>query len=137
MQLFIFTVVLDGSLWVGYFIYLKFASVNSIVYQSLHLIPIKETNWVINKGMRVLLFDVFKHLLLRKTDVLKTCWESKFLEIKFWRNPLVWWPRGATVKFKNRNWKVKEKQKRKQKQKWTWKQKQKWKWKQKQKWKWK
>ena len=29
--------------------------------------------------MCVLLFDVFKHLLLRKTDVLKTCPKSKFL----------------------------------------------------------
>ena len=28
--------------------------------------------------MCVLLFDVFKHLLLRKTDVLKTYPESKF-----------------------------------------------------------
>ena len=27
--------------------------------------------------MCVLLFDVFKHLLLRKTDVLKTCGKSK------------------------------------------------------------
>ena len=40
---------------------------------------IKETNWLINKGMCVLLFDVFKHLLLRKMDVLKTCCKSKFL----------------------------------------------------------
>ena len=30
---------------------------------------IKETNWLINKGMCVLLFDALKHLLLRKTDV--------------------------------------------------------------------
>ena len=36
--------------------------------------------------MYVLLFDVFKHLLLSKTDVLKTCWKSKFLEKKIWRN---------------------------------------------------
>ena len=36
--------------------------------------------------MCVLLFDVFKHLLLRKTDVLKTCWKSKFLGKKIWRN---------------------------------------------------
>ena len=36
--------------------------------------------------MCVLLFDIFKHLLLRKTDVLKTCWESKFLQKKIWRN---------------------------------------------------
>ena len=42
---------------------------------------IKETNWLINKGMCVLLFDVFKHLLLRKTDVLKTCQKRKFEEM--------------------------------------------------------
>ena len=30
---------------------------------------IKETNWLINKGMCVLLFDALKHLLLGKTDV--------------------------------------------------------------------
>ena len=29
--------------------------------------------------MRVILFDVFKHLLLIKTEVLKTCRESKLL----------------------------------------------------------
>ena len=29
--------------------------------------------------MCALLFDDFKHLLLRKTDVLKTCWKNKFL----------------------------------------------------------
>ena len=44
---------------------------------------IKEANWLINKGMRVLLFDVFKHLLLRKTDILKTCRKVNFLERKF------------------------------------------------------
>ena len=49
---------------------------------------IKETNWLINKGIYVLLFDVFKHLLLRKTDVLKTCRKSKFLGKKIWRNAL-------------------------------------------------
>ena len=38
--------------------------------------------------MFVLLFDVFKHLLLRKTDVLKTCRKSKFLGKKIWRNAL-------------------------------------------------
>ena len=38
--------------------------------------------------MCVLLFDVFKHLLLRKTDVLKICHESKFLIKKIWRNAL-------------------------------------------------
>ena len=36
--------------------------------------------------MCVLLFDVFKYLLLRKTDVLKTCRKSKFLQNKIWRN---------------------------------------------------
>ena len=29
--------------------------------------------------MRVILFDVFKHLLLIKTEVLKTCRKSKLL----------------------------------------------------------
>ena len=38
--------------------------------------------------MRVLLFDVFKPLLLKKTDILKTCCKSKFLERKIWRNEL-------------------------------------------------
>ena len=38
--------------------------------------------------MCVLLFDVFKHLLLRKTDVFKTCRKSKFLGKKIWRNAL-------------------------------------------------
>ena len=38
--------------------------------------------------MWALLFHVFKHLLLRKTDVLKTCRKSKFLEKKIWRNAL-------------------------------------------------
>ena len=36
--------------------------------------------------MWVLLFDVFKHFLLRKTDVLKICCKSKFLGKKIWRN---------------------------------------------------
>ena len=49
---------------------------------------IKATNWLINKGMYVLLFDVFKHLLLRKTDVLKTCRKKKFLGKKISRNAL-------------------------------------------------
>ena len=40
---------------------------------------IKETNRLINKGMCVLLFVDFKHLLLRKTGVLKTCGKNKFL----------------------------------------------------------
>ena len=38
--------------------------------------------------MYVLLFDVFKHLLLRKTDVLKTCQKSKLPGKKIWRNAL-------------------------------------------------
>ena len=38
--------------------------------------------------MSVLLFDVFKHLLLRKTDVLKTCRKSKLLGKKIRRNAL-------------------------------------------------
>ena len=38
--------------------------------------------------MCVLLFDVFKHLLWRKTDVLITCQKSKFLGKKIWRNAL-------------------------------------------------
>ena len=38
--------------------------------------------------MHVLLFDVFEHLLLRKTHVLKTFWRSKFLRKKLWRNAL-------------------------------------------------
>ena len=49
---------------------------------------IKETNRLINKGMCVLLFVVFKHLLLRKTVVLKTCGKNKFLGRKIWRNAL-------------------------------------------------
>ena len=38
--------------------------------------------------MCVLLFNVFKHLLLGKTNVLETCWKSKFLGTKIWRNAL-------------------------------------------------
>ena len=49
---------------------------------------IKETNCLIKKGMCVPLSDIFKHLLLRKTDVLKTCRKSKFLGKKIWRNAL-------------------------------------------------
>ena len=47
---------------------------------------IKETNRLINKGMCVLLFVDFKHLLLRKTGVLKTCGKSKFLRKKIRKN---------------------------------------------------
>ena len=81
IQLFIFTNVIRCSrlpLWVGYFFHLKFARITSI----------KETNWLIDKGMGVLLFDVFKHLLLRKTDIFKTCQKSKFLWKKIRRNAL-------------------------------------------------
>ena len=42
--------------------------INCYIFSSL-----KETNWLINKGMCVLLLDAFKNLLLRKTDVLKIC----------------------------------------------------------------
>ena len=36
--------------------------------------------------MYVLLFDVFKHILLRKTDVLQTCRKKKFAEMhELWR----------------------------------------------------
>ena len=38
--------------------------------------------------MCVLLSDVFNHLLLNKTDVLKTCQKSIFLGKKIWRNAL-------------------------------------------------
>ena len=51
-------------------------------------VSIKETNWLTNKGMCVLLFVIFKHLLLRKTDVFKTCRKSKFLGKEIWRNAL-------------------------------------------------
>ena len=37
-----------------------------IVYQSLHLSSIKETNWLISKGMHVSLFDVFNGCSLAK-----------------------------------------------------------------------
>ena len=40
--------------------------------------------------MCVLLFDVFKHLLLRKTDILKICRKSEFLGKKIWRDALAW-----------------------------------------------
>ena len=39
-------------------------------------------------GMCVLLFDVFKNLLLRTADVLKTCGKSKFRGKKIRRNAL-------------------------------------------------
>ena len=49
---------------------------------------IKETNLLINTEICVLLLDVFKHLLLRKTDVLKTCRKSNFLRKFFGKNAL-------------------------------------------------
>ena len=58
--------------------------INRFIFSS-----IKETNWLINKGTGVLLYYVFRHLLLRKTDVLETCRKRKFLGNKIWRNALV------------------------------------------------
>ena len=84
VQLLIFNNVIRCSrlpLWVDYFIHSS--SINRYIFSS-----IKEINWLINKGMCVLLFNVFKHLLLRKTDVLKTCRKSKFPWKKIWRNAL-------------------------------------------------
>ena len=37
--------------------------------------------------MCVLLFDFFKHLLLRTTNVLKTCWKGRFFGKKFEEMP--------------------------------------------------
>ena len=59
-QLFIFTYAIRCSrlpFWEGFFI-------NLYIFSS-----IKDTNWLINKGMCVLLFDGFKHLTLKKADV--------------------------------------------------------------------
>ena len=50
--------------------------------------------------MCVLLFDVFKHLLLRKTDVLKTCLKSKFLGKKIGRNALALKSKKVQVVFR-------------------------------------
>ena len=78
LQLFIFTKVIHYSrlpLWVGYFIYFKFTCVSSIVYKCYIFSSVKETNLLINKGMCSFIWCFFKHLLLRKTDVLKTCWK--------------------------------------------------------------
>ena len=45
---------------------------------------IKETNWLINKGMGVLFFDVFKYLPLRKTFFSKLVEKkANLLERKF------------------------------------------------------
>ena len=71
--------------------YFKFTCVTSTVYQSLVQLQnifnifrsIKETNWLINKGMCVLLFDAFKHLLLRKTAVPNRAGKEHFSERKF------------------------------------------------------
>ena len=81
LQLFIFTNVICCStlqLCTCYFSSLSIATSYSI----------KETNWLINKKMCVLLSAVFKHLRMRKSDILKTCWKSKFLGKKIWRNTL-------------------------------------------------
>ena len=75
-QLFIFTNVIRCSrlpLWLAYFIYFKYIHVSSVVYQSLIFSSIKETNWLINKGMRVILFDVFKEQIFRKCFFEKYC----------------------------------------------------------------
>ena len=50
--------------------------------------------------MYVLLFDAFKYLLLRKTDVLKPC-QRKFLEKKIWRNTIALklWPYYLQLSF--------------------------------------
>ena len=52
--------------------------------------------------MCVLLFDVSKHLLLRKTDIFKTCQNSKFLRKKIWRNALAL----KSKKVQSRFWKT-------------------------------
>ena len=39
-----------------------------------------------SQGMYVFLFDVFNYLLLRKTDVLKTCQKSTFFGERIWKN---------------------------------------------------
>ena len=49
--------------------------------------------------MCVLLFDVSKHLILRKPDVLKTCRKSKFLRKENWRNALALKKKKAQGKF--------------------------------------
>ena len=46
--------------------------INRYIFSSL-----KETNWLINKGMCVLLFYVFKHVLLRGRS--QNLWKSKFV----------------------------------------------------------
>ena len=82
LQLFIFTNVMRVSrLQLGCTCYFNSLSIATSC-------SIKETSWLINKEMWVLLFDFFKHLLWRKTDVLKICWESKFLGKKIWKNTL-------------------------------------------------
>ena len=89
LQLFIFTNVTRWSrlpLWVGYFIYFQFTHVIQYFINRYIFSSIKETNWIINKEMCVLLFNVFKHLLFKKTDVLKIFGKSKFLRNKIWRN---------------------------------------------------
>ena len=50
--------------------------------------------WLINKGFCVFLVDVFEHLLLRKTDILKT---FEGISSKVWRNTLAWRAKGCKV----------------------------------------
>ena len=90
LQLFIFTKVIHYSrppLWVGYFIYFKFTCVSSIVYKCYIFSSVKETNLLINKGMCVLLFDVFLNIYYwEKLTFSKLV--GKFLRKKIWRNAL-------------------------------------------------
>ena len=90
-KLFIFTNVIPCfrlPFWVGYFNYFKLQVLVQYFINHYIFSSIKVTNWLINKEMDVLLFDVIKYLLLRKTDVLKTCQKSKLLGKKIWRNAL-------------------------------------------------
>ena len=96
LQLFIFTNVTRWSrlpLWVGYFIYFQFTHVIQYFINRYIFSSIKETNWIINKEMCVLLFNVFKHLLFKKTDVLKI--KLNFSEIKFEEMHELWTAKGA------------------------------------------
>ena len=80
VQLHIFTNVIHCfrlPLWVGYYI------INCYISSS-----IKGKNWLKNKGMCVLLFDVFKHLLFKKLTFSKLVEKINFLERKIWRNAL-------------------------------------------------
>ena len=52
--------------------------INRFIFSS-----IKEANWLINKGMCVILFDVFKHLPLKKLTFSKLVDKVNFSERKF------------------------------------------------------